>query len=511
MNSSDTFKPGTDILSIEDPDLEFSHPSHRKLHEPFRSESTSDSSFVLEESTEADEYELQDYNAHSQRFSVDEEIGSKDDYGDETKVYEFEGHLVVENSKNILTSRKLKFQVMTIYASFMIFGMSDQTLGTIMQQLLDTYHIDRSQASLLFISQVVGYFVASMFNGFTHSNFGFFGAYVCAQTFQILCFLIYFMRPPFAVLIAASVMNGYGVGTYDSACSLWVSQLKYSNEIMGLMHAFFGLGSMISPFAITKMLHWGLSWNVYYLVLALGDTGTLISCILVFRDETKWKFRRRLAESSSDPQGTTWDAIKTPQIWFYATTLFIYCGGELTVGVWMYNYYTTILHLSDSYSSYITSGYWTALTAGRAILAFVTGRYFDGREHIATLIYAGLGAITCTLYAVLPNFPLRIASMLAFGFFVGPAFGTTVMVAMRFLPPSLQSSGLGFIAGLGGMGGTVMPYIVGYVSEHTAGGNGQGLVYFPGLCAISFVFAFLLWIGFNIQKRGKSGVAYERL
>jgi hypothetical protein len=54
--------------------------------------------------------------------------------------------------------------------------------------------------------------------------------------------------------------------TYPSL-NTFVGQLKSSTALLGVLHAFYGLGCAISPIVATKMVEAGLGWNSYYYVL----------------------------------------------------------------------------------------------------------------------------------------------------------------------------------------------------------------------------------------------------
>jgi len=52
-----------------------------------------------------------------------------------------------------------------------------------------------------------------------------------------------------------------------SSLNTFVGQLKSSTALLGVLHAFYGLGCAISPIVATKMVEAGLGWNSYYYVL----------------------------------------------------------------------------------------------------------------------------------------------------------------------------------------------------------------------------------------------------
>ncbi|GME67028.1 unnamed protein product [[Candida] boidinii] len=452
---------------------------------------------------------------------------------------------IIEETDDITKSYKLRLQLATTFISFTMVGFTDATLGAVMHYIMEEYDVNRENVSILFLIQAIGYIISSFSMNFLQSRIGFYGSYLLSLIIEIVFCLGYFVKPPFSLLILTALMGGLGTGLEESSLNLFVGNLKYSNELLGLLHSCYGVGCLISPILVTSLIHKGLKWNQYYLLLCAILTVSAVMALFLFKNETKEKFNYFEAKNNSKSENrdqqeqesegfdnditelqnsdnsktesvTILNCILNPYVQFFAFVLFIYEGSELTIGSWLYNYYLTIKNRTDTMASYITSTYWFFMTLGRIVLAFVTGKYFEDKEYKAIILYSAGVSIGCLGFTIFHDFfILQIMSVSLAGFCVGPNFATTIVISIKTLPKKYSNMGVGIIAGFGGSGAAVMPSIVGWLSENTAGGAGKGLIYFPFSSFFFFTIATVSWLFFyhinNKKLENKYNEKYQRI
>ncbi|GME95253.1 unnamed protein product [Ambrosiozyma monospora] len=298
--------------------------------------------------------------------------------------------------------------------------------------------------------------------------------------------------------------------------------MKYANQLLGVMHAFYGVGSLFSPILAIRLIEVGWKWNQYYLLLFGFSTTAFVFSVIMFRNETKWKYmymaeQKQLKEIerdggiSQEPASMS-ELLRNRYVLFFALTLFLYLGSELCVGIWFFNYLITIKKVVERSASYITSSYWASLTAGRFVLGFVTGHFFENSEVKAMVLYTGLISSGCAGFWVFKSSTSFQVFFIDFiGFFVGPVFATSTVIAIKCLPARIGSGGVPVICGLGAAGGAVVPWVMGNIAEKLGDGtSGSGLVYFPNMLFTTFTGAFSLWFVFYILNRKKLE-NYEKL
>ncbi|GMG48173.1 unnamed protein product [Ambrosiozyma monospora] len=432
------------------------------------------------------------------------------------------GHPVVLESTNVTVSWKLKLQSITCFQFLLVVGFMDQTIGSIMHYMLDYYQVDRSQLSLLFLLQLLGYVTASFANEPLQKRLGLGNLTNFAMFCVMVTCLGFYWKFPLTLMFFFSICSGFGIGTVDCCLNVFVGNLKYANQLLGVMHAFYGLGCLVSPLLSIHLIELGWDWNQYYLLLFCFATTAFTCSVIMFRNETKWKYlymieHKHLKEQEADgdisqePASTT-ELLRNKYILFFALTLFLYLGSELCAGIWFFNYLITIKKVVERSASYITSSYWASLTVGRFVLGFVTGHFFENNEVRAMVLYTGLISGGCAGFWMFENYTsLQVFFIDIVGFFVGPVFATSMVIAIKCFPARIGSGGIPVICGLGAAGGAVVPWVMGNIAEKLGDGtSGGGLVYFPNMMFTTFTGAFGLWFGFYLLNRKKLE-NYEKL
>ncbi|ODV60615.1 MFS transporter, partial [Ascoidea rubescens DSM 1968] len=387
----------------------------------------------------------------------------------------FQGHDVIIDSDDIKENNLLKIQVILSYLSFIIFGLSDQTIGVLIPVFVKDYEMKESTISLLYFAQFFGYFIISVFNDYLHRLMGFHGVLVTSVGLIGTCSFIGMFKPPFFVLIIGYVLCGIGVGAQDAAVGVWLGKLKYSNELSGLLHASYGVGCIVTPIFVTKvLLNNNISWRYHYLIIFMLAMVVSIIDFFVFKHESKWKYRFQVEENKSEENESENDgnanessgirnAIKNKKVLGLALFLFLYVGTEVSIGAWTLSYLIKIKNGTMDQMSVVISMFWFGLTLGRIVLGFVTPKLSS--EYLANMIYESLSIVFFVLFCLGSSYWLFIATVFLTGVFIGPIFPTTTIYSVKILPVQLHVSGVGFAMALGGGGAAVLPWLMGNLCE----------------------------------------------
>jgi fucose permease len=135
-------------------------------------------------------------------------------------------------------------------------------------QLQAYYDLKYAVVSLLFLSPVIGYTASALTNNMVHLKFGQRGVAIICPLCHLAAYLVASLHPPFPVIVIFFVLAGFGNGLEDAAWNAWVGNMANNNEVLGFLHAFYGLGATISPLIATTMITKGnLQWYTYYYIM----------------------------------------------------------------------------------------------------------------------------------------------------------------------------------------------------------------------------------------------------
>ena len=139
---------------------------------------------------------------------------------------------------------------------------------------------------MIFLSPLAGYALAAFLNNFIHVRFGqrgvaligprmyspqFYPTSQGTDSVTVCHFLAYLgisLHPPYPVLVVIFILAGFGNGLEDAAWNAWAGNLANSNELLGFLHGFYGLGAVISPLLATALVaRFGWHWYQFYYIM----------------------------------------------------------------------------------------------------------------------------------------------------------------------------------------------------------------------------------------------------
>lgn len=409
---------------------------------------------------------------------------------------EWQGEMIKVYPLDYQRVRIVKMQIAACLIMFIVFGLNDQTTGSLIPTLTKHYGISKVTVSNIFLVQVLGYTIACLLNETLHIKFGMRGAMSFAAVLFIIFFGLLALKPPSFFLYAACYLPvGLSIGILDSTGNVLLGNLvSHKNEWMGILHGLYGAASMITPPIISYFVEWDRWPSFFYIPLGCSIFGFML-LVPAFRFETaaKYNYMCNVHEDQSDiPEGEeTSDGkssgfinlLKKPAILLYAMYLFIYLGAEVSTGSWLFTYLLSTKSDNTIAMSYVTSSFWTGLTVGRLGLGFVTKRLFTNEYH-ASHTYGLLALLFYTIFVFVGLFNtdnmwyIGLVFFVVFlcGIFIGPLFPNASIVALQVLPKKLHVGGMGVAVALGGCGNAMLPYLVGVILHFT------GMNWFPMLC-----------------------------
>jgi fucose permease len=258
-------------------------------------------------------------------------------------------------------------------------------------QLEKYYNLTYTIVSLVFLSPLFGYIASALLNDRIHRRFGQRGIAIMCSSCHLLAYIIASQHPPFPVLVVIFILAGFGNGLSDAAWNAWTGVMANANEVLGFLHACYGLGATLSPLIATSLItKANTPWYAYYYLMIGFAALEGLSSVSAFWRMDGASFRQAhphemTVNSSSTAAGNerrkispireamfTLPAARTT--WIGTAFLFLYLGVEVALGGWIVTFMMTVRHGSPFASGMTATGFWLGMTVGRLILGFVTPR-----------------------------------------------------------------------------------------------------------------------------------------
>ena len=169
---------------------------------------------------------------------------------------------------------------------------------------------------------------------------------------------------PFMLFLGACLLLGIGNGASDSCQSSLVADLNPGDTArhMGILHGIFGIGGMLTPLALQRLLVW-FSWRAVYMITG----GVCFVLILQFAMVTSHGRSAVSTASYREPKLTITNAkgfFNDRQFLFLMLCVFFGAAGQSGMIVWVIRYVSVFLN-DPGLAPLCLSAFWIASTISR--------------------------------------------------------------------------------------------------------------------------------------------------
>ncbi|MBW4967975.1 MFS transporter [Pseudoalteromonas sp. CR1] len=385
---------------------------------------------------------------------------------------------------------------LAIAASYFIFAILLNSVGTVILQAINTLGVSKTEASVLegfkdlsiaIMSFAVASFIPRL--GYKLAMLGALTvvAAACVSTAMISDF--YMFKVLFAAIgcgfavVKVSVYSIIGQVTDDANSHSSLLNTIEGIFMVGVLSGYWIFTAFINPNEPSAWL------NVYYALAAL----TLVVIVGVVAAPIKPALQSDKSSSSLSDFVAMLKLTYQPLVVIFIISAFLYVLIEQGVGTWLPTFNNQVLQLPVAISIQLASIFAAALALGRLVAGQVL-------KHInwffvlcgCLVAMASLIIITLPLTENLPtaavkslfDAPLAAFILPLIGFFMAPIYPVLNSVMLNALPKYQHAAMTGLIVVFSALGGTTGSMITGYVFEHFSGQH----AFYLSLIPISLIF-----------------------
>ncbi|PWY71064.1 MFS general substrate transporter [Aspergillus sclerotioniger CBS 115572] len=355
--------------------------------------------------------------------------------------------------------REVKSKILaTNYAAF-VAGLNDAALGVLIPYIQPTYDVGLLQVSMIYLVNFMGWLVACFANIHVCSYLGTGGTLVLGASIQCFGYALMFWSPPFPLFMAAFFFSGCGVAFQDAQMNTFTITVKDAHRWLGVLHAVYGVGTIVGPLIANTIASQMPVWHHYYLVTMFLAALNIASLAWTFR---KGLFRPNVGSSKETAGKELRDTVANWTVWIFNGFFFLYVGAEVTAGGWLVQFLVSVRNGDPKKVGYIASGFWTGFTLGRVALADITHRLGERRM---VFVYTTLALAMQLLFWLIPNITVNAVTVCFLGFFIGPFYPVGLYVLTKVIPEELHVGAMGFTASIGQAGSAAFPFMTGAIAS----------------------------------------------
>jgi FHS family Na+ dependent glucose MFS transporter 1 len=377
----------------------------------------------------------------------------------------------------------IRFQPMTAtltyFATFIALGMTQAIIGPALPWLARNTASRLDQISMVFVASSLGYMAGSQLGGQMYDRVP--GHRVQALALLAICLCISFvpMLPSLWLLVTLIFLLGIFQGTLDTGGNIlltWIHSEKLG-PYMNSLHFFFGVGSFLAPLIFARMVLVtnDIQW-AYWLIALLALP---VSVWLWFLPSPP--IRRKTSPASG---GKSINGLFLLIIFFFVFTVAL----ELGYGNWIYTFSSRLHMATETGAAYLTSAFWGALSVGRLLSIGISSRF---RPRLILLADLTGCLLAFTILLLWPSSLLALwAGTIVMGLSIASVFATGMAFAEQHL--SLTGAMTGWILVGSGVGGMVMPWLIGQLFERIGPRVTMPVLLANNLIAFGILLALLL-------------------
>ncbi len=382
------------------------------------------------------------------------------------------------------------------YAMFIVLGMVTASIGPSLPFLANNTGTALGNIGILFSARAGGYLGGSLVSGGVYDRRP--GHRILAGMMAVLA--ISFFALPVVMVLWVLILIAFLLGFSEAAVDVggntllvWIHH-KNVGPFMNALHAFFGVGSFLSPLILAQTISSSHNIILGYRVMALMIIPIIIWIWRLPSPSAPLTTKHMSDERMPDQTSTPWLVL------IISVFLFLYVGVEVGFSGWIFTYALTLGLATETSAALLTSAFWGTFT-----LARIFSIPLATRVRPKTAILIGLtGGLTCiALIIVKPSSVLALwLGTLGLGASIAAIFPSAISFAENRVQLTGQRTRW-FFAG-GGLGGMILPWLLGKFFGHF------GALMVIRLLIVDAILAMILFIAILLQEKSLFGNCREK-
>ena len=334
--------------------------------------------------------------------------------------------------------------------------------GPLMPSIAAAFHLRDSQSGLLFFLYFGGSSVGALLCRWNYARtmtIGFAAASAC-------CIAVSNAGPH--MLPAAFFLLGIGVGVPMSAISLYVGRAfpERCAPILTFLNFVWSLGALAAPLIAARILTHD-TFRSAYKWLAVLSLAVAVVC---------GAFLKEAPEPAREHAGTA-RANSLYLIVSFALAAFLQVGVENTSTAWLSSYVMREAGIGAALAAAASSVYWIGFLASRGATSLVLLR---ARTKVVFGAAMGLAFAASLMLALAPTAAKNQVAMSLLGIGLAPIYP---LLIAEFLTRAKHTSEARWVMAAAGFGGSVTPWLAGWISTQT-GSLRLGMLTIPASLAL---------------------------
>lgn len=345
------------------------------------------------------------------------------------------------------------------FLMFMMFAMTTDSVGVIIPEVIRAFHLSMTAAGAFHYANMSAIAIAAITLGFLADLLGRKTTIIVGLVLFALNSYLFAVANSYLLFVLLLVVSGAAIGIFKTGALALIGDISRSTtehtSTMNLVEGFFGIGAIIGPAIVARLLLVGFSWKWLYVI-----AGTI--CIFLILTASLVRYPKTV-RTSQEPMdlARTFHLMKNPYAMGFSLACFLYVTVECAIYVWLPTYLTEYRPSSAFMAAYVVSIFFILRAAGRFLGAWILQRWMW-----TTVLVVFSGAIlACFLGAIMGGPDAAVYLLSLSGLFMSVLYPTLNSKGISCFPKAEHGAISGIILFFTCGGAALGPLAMGAVSD----------------------------------------------
>lgn len=354
------------------------------------------------------------------------------------------------------------FFLLIIYLAFISLGLPDSLLGSAWTVMRLDFNAPLGLAGIISMTISGGTIFSSLMSERVIRRFGTGKVTFVSVLTTAIALLGFSLSPSFAWLIVCAIPLGLGAGSVDAGLNNYVA-IHYKPHHMSWLHCFWGVGATLGPIIMAQNILRENNWRGGYFSIGMFQVGLVVLLLITLPLWNRIPSLKDVDHTSlieAHEQSKKGSVLSIKGVKLALLTFLLYCGVELTVGLWGSSFLVQTKHLAPVTAARWISLYYAGITVGRLITGFLTLKVSCRRLIQVGQMIMLVGALVLLL-PLSVNFSL--AGLILIGIGCAPIFPCMIHETPHRFGAALSQKIMGLQMAFAYIGSTLLPPFFGLV------------------------------------------------
>ncbi len=370
------------------------------------------------------------------------------------------------------------------FVMFMMFAMTTDSVGIIIPEIIKTFHLSLTAAGSFQYATMSGIGLAGFLLGHLADRLGRKQTIITGLILFAAASYLFIAGSSFWYFCALMALSGAAIGIFKTAALALIGDIvtstKEHTSIMNTVEGFFGVGSILGPAILARLLIRGLFWQWLYVI-----AGTMCVLLIITAAFVRYPAAKRTPEHRTNATA----AITNRYILGFSLGAFLYVAVESAIYVWMPTLIAGYRGRAAWLAAYSISIFFVLRAGGRFLGSWMLNRF----QWTGVLALFSALILACFAASVAGGVNWAAWLLPLSGLFMSVIYPTLNSKGISCLPKSEHGAGAGVILFFTCLSAVLAPLAMGAISD-TMGGPEYGFILATGFAVVLFIGLALNWM-----------------